>query len=78
MTPLPIAEDTCTSPSLPPYHIQVKFGAAISNDVQGKAMLAMERYIREVLKVPAEIYKETAADDLKRRRDMTAKERENL
>ncbi len=78
MTPLPIAEESCTSPPLPPYHIQVKFGAAISNDVQGKAMLAMERYIREVLKVPAECYKEVARDDLKRRRDMTKTERENL
>lgn len=63
---------------LPPYHIEVKFGPAISNDTQGKALLAMERYVRETLGVPVECYKETMPDDLKRRRDMTPEQRENL
>ena len=63
---------------LQPFHIEIRFGPAVSNDVQGCAMLRLERYIRETLGVPAEVYKETMDDDLKRRRDMTPEERDNL
>ena len=66
------------APALPSNHIEVKFGDAISGDVQGRALLHLERYLREELKVPAEVYKEVMADDSKRRRDMTPDERKRL
>ncbi len=75
---LPLADDKPISRPLPPYHVEVKFGSAINNDAQGKALLMMERYMRETLGVKAEIYKETMPDDLKRRRDMTVEQRKTL
>ena len=65
-------------PRLHPNHVEVKFGAAIPADAQGKALLAMERYLRETLGVRAECYKQAMPDDLKRRRDMTPEQRDNL
>lgn len=59
-------------------HVIVSFGDEISGDVQGLALLHLERYLRETLGVKAECYKETMPDDLKRRRDMTPAQRENL
>lgn len=64
--------------AIPPHHVIVNFGKAISGDVQGKALLALERYLRETLGVKAEVYKQTAPDDLARRRDMTEEQRANL
>lgn len=66
------------SPSLPPHHIEVKFGRGIPSDAQGRALLRLERYLREELGVPAEVYKEVMVDDLKRRRDMTPEQRASL
>lgn len=65
-------------PALPPFHVEVAFGAGISGDAQGRALLKLERYLREELGVPAECYKAVMADDLKRRRDMTSEERKRL
>lgn len=62
---------------LPPHHVRVDFGAGIPGDVQGPALLAFERYMRE-RGIPAEVYKATMPDDLRRRRDMTDEERHNL
>ena len=76
--PLPMIEESPPKPSLPPWHIQVQFGDAISGDLQGRALLALERYMRETLNVPVEVYKEVMADDLKRRRDMTESDRKRL
>ncbi len=64
--------------ALPAYHVEVRFGSGVSGDAQGRALLALERYLRETLGVPAEVYKPTAADDLKRRRDMTDVDRRRL
>ncbi len=64
--------------AIPPYHVIIHFGAAISGDVQGRAMLHLERYFRESLGIPVEVFKQTKADDLKRRRDMTKEQRDNL
>jgi len=75
---LPQVEDSVTSRPLPPYHIEVKFGSGISNDAQGRALLAMERYLRETLGVKAECFKEVMHDDSKRRRDMTDEDRKRL
>lgn len=64
--------------SIPAHHVIVTFGPGIGSDVQGRALLRLERYLREELKVPAECFKQTMEDDLKRRRDMTAEQRANL
>lgn len=59
------------------HHVIVKFGSAISSDEQGRAMLAMEKFMRE-RGVKAEVFKETKADDSKLRSLMTPEERKNL
>lgn len=74
MTPLPTLPDRKT---LPPYRVEVSFGSGIPSDAQGVVMLAMERTLRE-MGYPAEVFKETMPDDLKRRRDMTPEDRERL
>lgn len=65
-------------PALPPLHVEVRFGTGVPADAQGKALLALERHLRETLGVPAECFKETMPDDLKRRRDMTEEDRKKL
>ena len=71
--------DTLPEPNaLPAYHVEVRFGSGVSGDAQGRALLALERYLRETLGVPAEVYKEARPDDLKRRRDMTDDDRRRL
>lgn len=67
-----------TEPAIPHNHVIVDFGKGVSNDVQGKALLHLERYIRETLGVKAEVYKRTMPDDLARRRDMTEEQRNSL
>lgn len=59
------------------HEVTVHFGSGIPPEEQGKAMLAMERQLRE-LGLPAEVYKETMADDSKLRRTMTPLERAKL
>lgn len=66
------------APALPRHHVRVDFGPGIPGGQQGRALLALERYLRETLGVPAEVYKATMPDDLKRRRDMTPEERAAL
>lgn len=63
---------------IPHNHVVVTFGPGISSDVQGRTLLRMERYMREELGVKAEVFKVTMEDDLKRRRDMTEDQRNNL
>lgn len=62
---------------LGPHHVIVKFGDAIKPDDQGPAMLALERMLREK-GIPAEVYKETAADDSRLRIGMTDEKRKTL
>ena len=64
--------------AIPHNHVVVTFGPGISSDVQGRALLHLERYLREELGVKAEVFKVTMDDDLKRRRDMTTEQRDNL
>lgn len=59
------------------YEIIVRFGSGVPADEQGRAMLAMERGLRE-RGVPAEVFKETMPDDVKRRSAMTIEERAKL
>lgn len=70
--------DSPAAPPLPAYHVEVKFGSGITGDVQGRALLALERYLRETVGVPAQVFKATMPDDLKRRRDMTGEDRRRL
>jgi hypothetical protein len=72
---LPMAGEERT---LPANHVELKFAANIDGDAQGRLMLAWERLARETMGVPVELYKATAADDLKRRRDMTTEDRKRL
>ena len=83
MTPLatidaPTSGSSPCNPSLPPYHVELKFAANIDGDTQGRLMLAWERLAREQLGVPVELVKATMPDDLKRRRDMTDEDRRRL
>ncbi len=59
------------------HHIIVRFGRGIPSDSQGAVMLAMEKSLREA-GIPAEVFKETMADDLRSRAKMTAEERAKL
>ena len=63
---------------LPAHHVEVRFGRGVPSDAQGRALLALEKYLRCELGVPAEVYLPTAQDDLKRRRDMTPDDRRRL
>jgi hypothetical protein len=59
------------------HHVIIRFGNGIPSDAQGRAMLAMERMLREI-GLPAEVFKETMPDDSKLRRSMTLEQRANL
>lgn len=65
-------------PELPPLHVEVRFGKGVPGDVQSRSMLAFEKFLRIECKTPAFVLKEEAPDDLKRRRDMTPEQRDNL
>lgn len=62
---------------LHPNHVIVKFGKGIPAAVQGHAMLMFEKCLREA-GVPAEVFKETMADDSKLRSLMTVEQRAKL
>lgn len=55
----------------------VDFGKDVPPDLQGRALLYMERMLREH-GVPAEVFKRTAPDDSKLRLRMTDDERRKL
>lgn len=55
----------------------VRFGKGVPADLQGRALLAMERLLRESA-VPACVFKETMPDDSKLRSLMTVEERARL
>jgi hypothetical protein len=75
---LPLLDEPRAPPALPPGHVEVRFAADIDGDTQGRLMLAWERLARETMGHKVELYKATAADDLKRRRDMTTEDRKRL
>jgi len=74
MTGLP---QVCEKSELPPYHVLVDFGVAIPSDLQGRALLAFEKFMREA-GVPVEVFKRTMQDDSKLRRNMTPEQRAKL
>ena len=59
------------------FEVIVDFGKRIPKDAQGKALLAMEKMLREI-GIPALVFKRTMADDSKRRSLMTVEERNKL
>lgn len=59
------------------HEVIVEFGSAVHPDVQGRAMLVLERYLREQ-GLPIEVFKKTMADDSKLRLRMTSEERQKL
>ena len=74
MTKLPVF----VKPELPPLHVEVKFGSGIEPDLQGQALLMLERFLRVQGGVNAEVFKETMTDDSKLRSNMTPEERAKL
>lgn len=61
------------------HHVIVRFGKGISADAQGRAMLAMEKYLYELTGgALVQVFKETKEDDSKLRRSMTQEQRARL
>ena len=59
------------------FHITISFGSGIPAGVQGEVMLAMEKSLRD-RGIPAEVLKQTMADDSKLRNKMSPAQREKL
>lgn len=60
------------------FHVLVHFGPGIPPEAQSRAMLTLERSLRELTAKPVEVFKETMGDDSKLRRAMTAEQRARL
>jgi len=67
-------------PEIDPLHVVVHFGSAIPADVQGSAMLAFEKDLRERAgkTLWIEVFKENKGDDSKLRMMMTPEQRAKL
>jgi hypothetical protein len=65
---------------IPPLHVIVKFGKDVPGAIQGAALLAFERKLREMAehKLWIEVFKETKGDDQKLRVEMTPEQRKSL
>ena len=66
-----------------PLHVKVDFGKAIPHDMQGAALLAFERTLRNLSekygeRLWIEVFKDTKGDDSKLRVMMTKEERAKL
>lgn len=59
------------------YNVTIDFGKNVPPDIQGRAMLQMEKFLRDA-GVPALVFKKTMADDLKRRLSLTVEDRAKL
>jgi hypothetical protein len=65
-------------PALPPEHVLVRFGDHIGADAQGRALLAMEKFLRTTTGLDVRVFKERMGDDSKLRVKMTPEERSRL
>ena len=63
---------------IPDLHVIVKFGKAIAPDVQGRALLAFEKMLREMGGVRAEVFMHSKGDDSRLRSAMTSEQRARL
>lgn len=66
--------------NIPDLHVVVQFGKGIPPSVQGPAMLAFEKILREQTdrKLWIEVFKENKGDDSKLRASMTKEQRAAL
>lgn len=71
-------------PEIPDLHVVVQFGKGIPSDVQGPAMLTLEKVLRDMVQVRTgerkwiEVFKEAKGDDSKLRANMTKEQRAAL
>lgn len=66
--------------TIPSLHVVVQFGADVPSGVQGPALLAFEKILRDLTghKLWIETFKEAKGDDSKLRMAMTVEERAKL
>ena len=58
--------------------VTVRFDDAVPAEAQGVALLAFEKHLRALTGLDVRVFKEKMGDDLKRRREMTLVQRDNL
>jgi len=58
--------------------VTVRFDETIPPEAQGVALLEFEKRLRALTKMDVRVFKEKMGDDLKRRREMTLVQRDNL
>lgn len=65
---------------IPDLHVIVQFGKGIPSAIQGSALLAFERTLRDLAnrELWIEVFKETKGDDSKLRMNMTPEQRAKL
>jgi hypothetical protein len=61
-----------------PLHVIVKFGDEVPGDVQGPALLDLERNLRRLTGKWVEVFKDIKGDDSKLRSSMTPDQRARL
>lgn len=66
------------APAVPPLHVIVDFGGGVPAEARQLALFEMEYLLRVKCGIPALVFQHEAADDLKRRRDMTDEDRKRL
>ncbi len=67
-----------SGPKLESHHVLIQFGDGIGPDAQGRAMLALERFLRTLTDEDIRVFKSSMDDDSKLRRAMTAEQRAKL
>lgn len=58
--------------------VTVEFDELVPPEAQGVALLAFEKHLRQLTGMDVRVFKRKMGDDLKRRREMTIVQRENL
>jgi hypothetical protein len=58
--------------------VTVIFDELVPADAQGVALLAFEKHLRALTGQDVRVFKQKMGDDLKRRREMTIVQRDNL
>lgn len=61
-----------------PLHILVLFGDDVPQEIQGTALMQLEKTLRTLSGLDCRVFKERMDDDSKLRRSMTPAEREKL
>jgi hypothetical protein len=58
--------------------VTVIFDELVPVEAQGVALLAFEKHLRDLTGMDVRVFKQKMGDDLKRRREMTIIQRDNL